>query len=122
MSTQTPDADSIAADLRMYVMVDKQNLPPLHAGIQALHAAVECTYENRDQVSMENWVKQGKTVVLLGVTQEQMNEMITYFTLYKMYYREFFEPDLDNLRTAVSFQPINSLSGKVLFGKFSLYR
>jgi hypothetical protein len=108
-------------DIRMYVLVNSQ-LPTLHAGIQAGHALAEVVHYHQGLPILKEWVENHKTLILLSATLEQMSEMKDYFKSKDRKFSSFSEPDLDNLETAVAFEPMNAQEGKVLFGKFKLYK
>lgn len=108
-------------DIRMYVLINSA-LPVLHAGIQASHAVTEFTYYQRDLPILKEWVENHKTLVFLSATLDQIAEMKDYFTSKDRKFASFKEPDLDNLETAVAFEPMTVQEGKVFFGKFKLYK
>ena len=108
-------------DIRCYVMANVE-LPPIHAGIQASHALADLVHFNQTVPILKEWMEKHKTLVLLSANSEQMIEMRKYFSSKGMAYASFLEPDLDNMETAIAFQPVDVLEGKVLFGKFKLFK
>ncbi len=108
-------------DIRCYVLANI-DLPPIHAGIQALHASCELVWNHQKLPIVKEWVENHKTVVLLGATLEELNNMKNIFDLMGKCYSEFKEPDLDNLLTAVAFEPMPAKDGKTIFGKFKLFK
>ncbi len=109
------------SDIRMYVLINS-DLPVLHAGIQASHAISDFTYYQRELPVLKEWVENHKTLVFLSATLDQISEMKSYFTSKDRKFASFREPDLDDLETAVAFEPMTAQEGKVLFGKFKLYK
>lgn len=59
-------------------------------------------------------------MVILKGTEEEMNEMREKFKSQNRTYAEFYEPDLDNLWTAITFEPIEENEGDELFFNFKL--
>jgi hypothetical protein len=109
--------------MKMYVMVDK-SLPPIHAGIQSLHSSVELVYNHISNPKVSEWASTHKTVVLIGADNTEMVLMMNYFTTLGKVYSSFREPDLDNLLTAIAFEPLTELEAETIFpkDKFRLYR
>lgn len=109
------------SDIRMYVLVNS-DLPVLHAGIQSAHALSEFVHYHQNLPILKEWVEIHKTLILLSASTQQMAEMKEYFKSKDRKYSSFNEPDLDNLETAIAFEPMTAQEGKVLFGKFKLYK
>ena len=108
-------------DIRMYVLVNSQ-LPTLHAGIQAGHSVAEFVHYQQSLPILKDWVENHKTLILLSATLDQISEMKSYFISKGRRFASFREPDLDDLETAVAFEPMTAQEGTVLFGKFKLYK
>jgi hypothetical protein len=106
--------------LRMYVLVQREVLPLVHAGVQAGHAVHTYVWEHRDKPETKQWCEEDKTMLYLSATWEQMHDMITYFTIKNMGFSRFHEPDMGDELTAVAFQPMSKEEGNILFGRFKL--
>ena len=110
-------------DLKMYVMVNKE-LPPLHGGIQAAHSIHEIMFNHKGNLKLYDWASHHKTLVFLGASEVEMILMMNYFDSMKKIYSSFKEPDLDNLLTAIAFEPLTNEEAAEIFpkDKFKLYR
>lgn len=88
---------------RMYGMC-LYSLSPIQAGIQFLHSTIE--YSNLYQKNKEyiDWAKNWKTVILLnGGTTITLSKYIDILKSENIKYSEFYEPDLNNAITSISF-------------------
>jgi hypothetical protein len=108
-------------DIRLYILANSE-LPPIHAGIQSLHSSCELVWYFRDNPLIKEWIENHKTVVLLSASITQMEDMKEYFRREGKIYKEFLEPDLDNLLTSIAFEPMTAEEGKTIFGRFELFR
>lgn len=106
---------------RMYVLVRRDILPLVHAGVQAAHAACEFVhYHQNDNTKV--WVTCEKTLIVLEATEAQIKEKMEWFGSRHMNYQPFREPDMNNALTAVAFQPIQAGLGKEIFGDLKLLK
>jgi len=96
-------------ELRMYSLVLYQLSGTIHAGIQAYHSTIEATnqFDNPNSINEElfkDWSKNWKTVIILsGGSSITMKD--NYEKLYEngIGFSSFFEPDLGDQLTSVSF-------------------
>jgi len=106
--------------LRMYVIVNREVLPLVHAGVQGAHATHTYVWEHRDHPATKQWCEVDKTLLFLNGNKNDMAAMMSYFDLKGMKYAKFIEPDMNDELTAVAFQPMTKAEGAVLFGKYKL--
>ena len=106
--------------LRMYVLVNREVLPLVHAGVQAAHATHSFVWEHRDHPATKQWCEQDKTLLFLNGNKNDMQTLMTYCDKAGIKYSKFIEPDMNDEMTAVAFQPMTKTEGAVLFGKFKL--
>jgi hypothetical protein len=106
--------------LRMYVLVNREVLPLVHAGVQASHACAEYIWKHRDDDKTKKWCEEDKTLLFLNGDKNDMNDLICYCDKTGIKYSKFIEPDMNDEMTAVAFQPMTKTEGAVLFGKFKL--
>jgi hypothetical protein len=104
---------------RMYVLVRRDILPLVHAGVQAAHAAADFVFYHQNE-NTKVWATCEKTMIVLEATEEQINEKMKMFASKNMNYQPFWEPDMSNVLTAVAFQPIQAISGREFFGDLKL--
>ena len=109
------------SDIRCYILANHV-LPPIHAGIQAGHSLAEMVHFGQHLSIVKKWVEEDKTLVLLSATVDQMAEMKAFFEKTGRHFSSFKEPDLNNLETAVAFEPMDAVEGKIIFGKFKLFK
>lgn len=106
-------------DIRCYVLVNA-NLPTIHGGIQGAHALAELMFKFPKETG--EWADKHKTLVFLSATEKDIEGTMAYFKNKNRPFAEFREPDLDNLLTAAAFEPMDVVEGRVLFGKFKLFK
>ena len=87
---------------RMYAFT-LRHLSPLDKGIQAAHAIVEYGRMFNDNKEYKQWADEDKTLIVLnGGTTTDLKELVKTLVYKKhIHIGQFFEPDLDNIRTAV---------------------
>ena len=88
---------------RMYSLVLRQ-LSPIQKGVQSAHSIVE--YINKFYKSTEyiHWVNVDKTIIMLdGGTYQDLKECRDTLAEYGVPYSTFYEQDLGNLMTSISF-------------------
>lgn len=88
---------------RMYSLVLRQ-LSPIQKGVQSSHSIVE--YINKFYKSSEyiHWVNVDKTIIMLdGGTYQEMKECRDTLAELGVPYMAFYEQDLGNLITSISF-------------------
>jgi len=107
---------------KMYVMVNKKELTLPQCAVQAGHAIAEFMALYGKENNVHDWClnKNHRTLIILEANEREMEKMIGKFEDINLRYRCFREPDLDNLLTAVAFEPLWSNEGKEIFGKFKL--
>lgn len=119
MSPELAGAPAPTQDIRCYVLVNN-NLPTIHGGIQGAHALAELMV-NYPKETLD-WATNHKTLVFLSATEKDIEGMMSYFKNKNRPYAQFLEPDLDNLLTAAAFEPMDAVEGRVIFGKFKLFK
>lgn len=120
MSNTFSQPDESNENLRLYVLVDKQNLSFVQCGIQAAHSIHELIFSNKNHPKLNAWGQFGKTLIFLEATEEQIKEKMTLFKNQGKIYKEFYEPDMNNKLTACSFEPMFPHQGKQYFKGFKL--
>lgn len=115
-----PQLDEIS--MKMYIMINRQDLTLVQCGVQASHAAVEYASQFKDNPQFLNWVKNHKTMIFLEASKDDILKMEDYFKYIGKTSARFIEPDIGDVLTAVAFEPIKTLEGKVIFGKFKLLK
>lgn len=110
-------------DMRMYVLINREKLTIVQAGVQAAHAIAEYATLHGQDDSFREWSTKHKTLIFLEASEFDMRA-------HKFYYEhhldkktaDFIEPDMNDTLTAIAFEPIKSGEGKIIFGKYSLLR
>lgn len=123
MSSYEPmvDLEVYKKQLKMYVLVRRDILPLVHAGVQAGHAIAEFVFYHPNE-NTRKWVTEDKTLIVLEATEEQIKKQMDLFADRNMNYQPFWEPDMSHTMTAVAFQPISNELGSELFAGFKLLR
>ena len=111
--------EEISESYRMYVLVRRDILPLVHAGVQAAHAAADFVFYHMNE-NTKVWVQCEKTMVVLEATEEQINAKMKIFEVHKLNYQPFWEPDMSNSLTAVAFQPMKTKDAQIFFGDLKL--
>jgi len=106
--------------LRMYVLVNREVLPLVHAGVQGAHATHTFVWEHRDHPATKKWCEEDKTLLFLNGNKGDMQTLMAYCDKSGIKYSKFIEPDMNDELTAVAFQPMTKTEGAVLFGKYKL--
>lgn len=99
-------------DKRMYVVVNdrltkSQRIP------QASHAVAEYVYAYRDE--LEDWIKNHRTMVVLHCREREMESLSK-----ELKSKTFRDGDLDNMLTAVAFEPMGQDEGNYYFKNMRL--
>jgi len=115
------DLEVYKKQLKMYVLVRRDILPLVHAGVQAGHAIAEFVFYHPNE-NTRKWVTEDKTLIVLEATEEQIKKQMDLFADRNMNYQPFWEPDMSHTMTAVAFQPISNELGSELFAGFKLLR
>lgn len=105
----------------MYVLVRRDILPLVHAGVQAAHAVGEFVHYHQNE-NTKRWAEKDKTLIVLEATEEQIKKQMDLFASKGLNYQPFWEPDMSNAMTAVAFQPISTMFGQELFSEFKLLK
>ena len=88
---------------RMYSLVLKQ-LSPMQKGIQSTHSIVEYANKFHKLTEYIQWVNVDKTIVVLdGGTYPEMKECRDIIASSGIPYMAFYEKDLGNILTSISF-------------------
>ena len=106
--------------MKMYILIDRDNLSLVQCGVQAAHAVAEFMQEYGDKPRTQAWVKDHKTMIFLEGTQQELRHMKEHAAWCGYVYKGFKEPDLNDLETAVVFEPMQVADGKELFSRFKL--
>jgi hypothetical protein len=115
-----PPNENPADYMKMYVLVDRESLTLVQAGVQACHAVAEFMDEFGEKPRVQDWVKNHKTMILLEGTQQDLQRMKELLAWYGYVHKSFYEPDLCNLETAIAFEPILASEGKEIFRHLKL--
>ena len=96
----------------MYILVNdkltkSQRIP------QASHAVAEYVFAYRDE--LEDWIKNHRTMVVLHCRESEM-EMLSK----ELKSKSFRDDDLDNMLTAVAFEPMGQCEGNHYFKNMRL--
>jgi hypothetical protein len=118
MQTVTNDLD----DKRMYVLINRPKLTLVQAGVQAAHSVAEYAMLHGDNTEFKDWVKNYKTMIFLETDEYGMDQMTNYYSSVGKTFAKFLEPDLNNTLTAIAFEPLKNVEGKLIFGKFKLLK
>jgi hypothetical protein len=106
--------------LKLYVLINRESLPLVQCGVQAGHSIAEYIINHGHLDIVKDWHANHKTMVFLEASLNDIQEMQNYFSKNNKTFQEFREPDLMDQLTACTFEPVTSLDGKVIFGKFKL--
>lgn len=107
--------------LKMVVLVRREILPLVHAGVQAGHAVAEFIFYHPNE-NTRRWVVSDRTLIYLEATEKEIHEMMEFFASKSLNYQPFYEPDMGNALTAVAFQPIETQYSREIFRKFRLLK
>lgn len=105
---------------KMYVVVDHSALTLPQCAVQSGHAIAEFMHEYGQLKTTQQWVVEDRTLVILRADQKTMDRLILKADVLDLRHRAFIEPDLDDLRTAIAFEPIQYRLGKKLFSSLRL--
>jgi hypothetical protein len=118
---EPPSLEEALKQVRMYVLVRREILPLVHCVCQCTHAVAEFIhYHQNDNTKL--WVTCEKTLIVLEATEDQIKEKMIWFADRHMNYQPFCEPDMNNVLTAVAFQPITKQIGNEVFGNLKLLK
>lgn len=88
---------------RMYSLVLRQ-LSPIQKGVQSSHSIVEYIHKFHKSTEYIQWVNVDKTIIMLdGGTYQEMKECRDTLADLGVPYAAFYEQDLGNLITSISF-------------------
>lgn len=88
---------------RMYSLVLRQ-LSPIQKGVQSAHSIVEYANKFHKLTEYIQWVNVDKTIIMLdGGTYQEMKECREKLSDLGVPYMAFYEPDLGNIVTSISF-------------------
>lgn len=107
-------------DLVMYVVVDREALGLPQCAVQSGHAIAELVHQHQELASVLQWVTEDKTLVLLAGSQKTMDKAVERCRIIDTTWAAFHEPDLDNHRTAIAFEPMTRQMGRRLFNRLPL--
>lgn len=117
MQIAAPNQDN--SQMKMYVLVNREKLTLVQCAVQSTHSVHSYCCENANNPALKEWNDNHKTLILLEANEFQIKEAMTKFN---RSCTPFYEPDLGNLLTACAFEPLDSITGKVIFGEFSLLK
>jgi peptidyl-tRNA hydrolase len=107
--------------VRTYVLVRRDVLPLVHCVCQVAHSVAEFVFYHQNN-NTKVWITAEKTLIVLEATEDQIKEKMEWFAKQHMNYQPFYEPDMNNIITAVTFQPITKEIGKEIFGDLKLLK
>lgn len=88
---------------RMYSLVLRQ-LSPIQKGVQTAHSVIEYANQFHKLTEYIQWSKVDKTLIILdGGTYQEMRECRNVLDELKVPYAVFYEEDLGNLMTSITF-------------------
>lgn len=107
---------------KMYVLVNKSQLTLQQCAVQAGHSIAEFMAHYGHEENTRDWClnKQHRTMIILAATEKQLIKMMATFDDLDLKHHAFREPDLNDMLTAVAFEPVWTEQGRELFGKFNL--
>lgn len=86
----------------MYCLAER-HLSSIQKAIQSAHAIVEYSLQFGETEEYKSWAKNDKTIIVLdGGNVKDMDEIVEKFSAFEIPWMSFFEPDLDNIRTAIA--------------------
>jgi hypothetical protein len=106
--------------MKMYVLVNRESLTLVQCGVQACHSVAEFMDVYGEKPRVKDWVQNHKTMILLEATQQDLQRMKEALAWYGYVHKSFYEPDLNNLETAVAFEPMLASQGKEIFRHLKL--
>ena len=104
---------------KMYILTNDK-LSKSQSAVQAAHAVAEYMYKYGWTDNTIDWVENHKTMVILKATESEIHGMITKLARDGKCFSKFYESDLDDLLTAVVFEPMREEVGNELFFNFKL--
>jgi hypothetical protein len=102
--------------LKMYILIRKDILTDVQCGVQAAHALQEYNINHPDCEKLKSWAHDHKTLIFLEANAKQFDA----YTELPLKHASFYESDLDNMETAVAFEPVTHLQGVEIFSKLKL--
>lgn len=87
---------------KLYIAV-RNDLTPGQQLAQSVHAIRE--FSENAPLASDKWYKESNTIVCLGLTPDEMNELERSAKLNRVRVVRFYEPDLQNIRTALCLVP-----------------
>ena len=98
----------------LYIVLDErltksQRIP------QAAHVVAEFMAEYGQDENVQDWLRNHRTMVCLKADSSTMEGLLCHRQI-----AEFIDEDLDNMRTAITFQPMPREQGDKLFGHLRL--
>lgn len=117
-----PEPNKDTSDMKMYVLVNRSKLSLVQSGVQSCHATHSYCLKYKDNKNLIEWNDKHKTLILLEAKQNEITELMDYCNKNGKTYHEFYEPDLGGLLTACCFEPMDSVSGSLMFNRFKLLK
>lgn len=118
MQIAAPNEDT--SEMKMYVLVNRDILSLVQAGVQSCHAALEYSYNYNHLRTYNRWQNYHKTLIILEAKAYEINAKMLECEKINKTFMHFDEPDIGNRLTACCFEPMSSEEGKLLFGEFKL--
>jgi hypothetical protein len=115
-----PPNENPADYMKMYVLINRDNLSLVQCGVQAAHAVAEFMEAYGDKPRVKDWVNNHKTMIFLEGSQKDIQVMKEVLAWYGYVHKSFYEPDLNDLETAVVFEPLLASEGKEIFRHLKL--
>lgn len=103
--TRSKSVNSLAKDLRVYVLV-RQDLSKGQRAVQSGHAIAELVYAQRHCPLIQQWVEQDKTLVLLSATAADLSQMQATCQQLGLATAAFIDSDLGEDVTALAIAPV----------------
>jgi len=104
---------------RMYIIVNKsltksQRIP------QSSHAVAEFMNTHGSETNVKTWVEDHKTMVVLTADFNNMDNVLSVVKKAGYKAKSFVEPDLDDIVTAIAFEPMTRKEGSKYFSNLKL--
>lgn len=108
--------------LKMFILSRRDILSLSQAAVQSCHSCAEFIYQYGHKDSVKQWVTDDRTMILLSATEHEINEIKQKYLEMGLCFRSFKEPDMGDIETSTSFEPIESNTGNKIFGDLQLLR
>lgn len=126
-------------ELRMYVLINRDVLSLVQAGVQGAHSIAEYSHVHAGCEKYKKWAGKDKTLIFLQATRADLEKMVIGLQTVGKKYAKFIEPDMydlynveakalsdaslrDGTFTALAVEPMSAVEGRMYFGSFELLK